>query len=441
MFKQFFKSIIVSILTLEAKLVLRKYKPRIVAVTGSVGKTTTKDALYAVLAGSFHVRKSEKSFNSDIGVPLTILGLSNGWNNPILWFKNILKGFFLLLPRVFRLGQSAYPEWLVLEVGADRPGDIKSLAEWLCPDVVVVTRIPRVPAHVEFFASAEALIAEKAELVKNLRPGGLLILNADDPEALAMKDVVRERSLLTFGLGPEADLRASNYEAHYAVSSDMFPSGISFKANAGGNSVPIFVSGALGEQLIYPMLAGLALGIGENLNLVEVAEALKTFVPPPGRMRLIRGVKNTLIIDDTYNSSPAALHEALRTLSSIHAPSGRKIAVLGDMLELGAHTASEHEKAGKLTASSCQRLYTVGIRARHIAEGALSAGMSEKDIFQYDTSEEVARDLEPVLSEGDVVLVKGSQRVRAEKIVRDIMAEPQRAGELLVRQGKEWKQR
>src|SRR3989338_4025790 len=147
--KNLFKKLIVFIITLEARAVLRKYKPKIVAVTGSVGKTSAKDAIYAVLAKSARVRKSEKSFNSEVGLPLTVLGAPNAWSNPLRWLQNIVDGIFIILFTV------EYPEWLVLEVGADRPGDIRSLSKWLQVDVAVITRLPEVPVHVEFFDSAE----------------------------------------------------------------------------------------------------------------------------------------------------------------------------------------------------------------------------------------------------------------------------------------------
>ena len=140
-----FKNLVVAVITLEARAVLRKYKPKIVAITGSVGKTSTKDAIYAALARGGRVRKSEKSFNSEIGLPLTILGVPNAWHNPLRWLQNIVDGLFLLVLTV------EYPEWLVLEVGADRPGDIRSLAAWLPVDIAVITRLPEIPVHVEFF--------------------------------------------------------------------------------------------------------------------------------------------------------------------------------------------------------------------------------------------------------------------------------------------------
>jgi UDP-N-acetylmuramoyl-tripeptide--D-alanyl-D-alanine ligase len=137
-----FKNIITAILTLEARAVLWRYKPKVIAVTGSVGKTTTKDAIFAVLSPHVHVRKSQKSFNSEIGVPLTILGLESGWRDPLVWLSNIVQGFLLVIIK------SDYPSWLVLEVGADRPGDIKNIARWLRPDIAVITAIPEIPVHV-----------------------------------------------------------------------------------------------------------------------------------------------------------------------------------------------------------------------------------------------------------------------------------------------------
>src|ERR1035437_7829614 len=177
--KNAIKKIIVLILSWQAHQVLKKYQPKIIAVTGSVGKTSTKDAIFSVLSPSRHIRKSDKSFNSEIGVPLTILGCDNGWNNPFIWFSNILHGFSLLISK------HEYPDWLVLEVGADRPGDIKDLTSWLKPDITVVTRFGKTPVHVEFFENREELIREKSYLVENLNRGGAAILNYDDEDVQA----------------------------------------------------------------------------------------------------------------------------------------------------------------------------------------------------------------------------------------------------------------
>src|SRR3989344_2174761 len=205
--REVFKKVVVTLLRWEARAVLRKYHPKIVAVTGSVGKTSTKDAIFAVMAQSMHVRKSEKSFNSEVGLPLTILGLENAWGNPLRWLANLLYGLFVI---VFH---TKYPEWLVLEVGADRPGDISSLRGWLTTDVVVITRLPEVPVHVEFFESPQQVVEEKASLIDTLKPGGALLLYADDPGTLRLQERLPapDAKILTFGFNERADIRATDF--------------------------------------------------------------------------------------------------------------------------------------------------------------------------------------------------------------------------------------
>jgi UDP-N-acetylmuramoyl-tripeptide--D-alanyl-D-alanine ligase len=430
--KTFLQNLVVYIITLEARAVLRKYNPKIVAVTGSVGKTSTKDAIFKVLSEFFYVRKSEKSFNSEIGVPLAILGLRNGWSNPFVWLENIIKGFMLVI------FPDHYPKWLVLEIGADRPNDIAKICRWVKPDIAVVTRFGDIPVHVEFFDSIEELIKEKRKLVEALKENGILILNRDDEKAMSFANFGRQAKLMTYGAEGGADFCASNYEICYQkIGRRQLPSGIAFKINYAGNCVPIKIEGALGKQHLYPILASLSVGASQGLNLVKMAEALADYVTPPGRMKIIKGLKNTTIIDDTYNSSPVALCEALKTLGQIKG-SGRKIAVIGDMLELGKYSADEHEKAGKLAAEKADILFTVGVRSRMVAEGAISNGMDEKNVFQLDSSLEAGKQIELFIKEGDIILVKGSQGVRMEKAVEEIMAEPEKKEDLLVRQDKEW---
>jgi UDP-N-acetylmuramoyl-tripeptide--D-alanyl-D-alanine ligase len=148
--KKIFKKIIIAILTAEAKMALYRWDPKIIAVTGNVGKTSTKDAIYTIFSKLSTVQKSEKSFNSDIGVPLTILGLKNAWSNPILWTINIIIG---LLTAIFKKRNE---KWLILEIGADRPNDIKNITKWIKPDIAVINKIGETPVHVEYFGSAEA---------------------------------------------------------------------------------------------------------------------------------------------------------------------------------------------------------------------------------------------------------------------------------------------
>ncbi|MDP2593227.1 MAG: UDP-N-acetylmuramoyl-tripeptide--D-alanyl-D-alanine ligase [bacterium] len=435
------KSIIIKILTLEARLALRKFRPYVVAVTGNVGKTSAKDAIYAVLKTSFNVRKSEKSFNSDIGVPLTILGLSNGWNNPVVWLKNLLKGFILCLPKVLSSGSVRYPEWLILEIGADRPGDIARITSWLAPNVVVVTRIGEVPVHIEYFASVKEVIHEKSELVRALATGGHLVLNADDGEVLAMKDL-REGKVTSYGLSSSAFARGSGYKVIYEGRAiKRKPCGISFNVEWDSGTIPITRKNSLGEGHMYPVLVAFAVGLEKGISFEVLKDSLNSYEAAPGRMKILEGIKGTTLVDDTYNASPAATSNALKTFASLKTR-GKKHVVFGDMLELGKYSTEEHRKVGMEVAKfSLDTLITVGVRAREIAEGALDGGMSELNIFQYDEPARAGEHLQSLLNEGDIALVKGSQGMRMEKVVEEVMAHPEKAAELLVRQEKEWASR
>jgi len=427
--KEILKKTIAKILEYEARAILAKYQPRIIAVTGSVGKTSTKDAIYAVISKSLHTRKSEKSFNSDIGVPLTILGVSNAWNNPIKWLQNIWQGLILIILK------KQYPEWLVLEVGADRPGDIKQIAKWLKPDVVVVTKFSKVPVHIEYFKSKEEVVAEKGNLVDALKHDGILILNSDDEDVYAFKNKTLNK-IITYGMMGDAEMRATNYSVYYNEDTGE-PFGVYFKVEYMGNCLPVRILGTLGQNNIYSCLGALSVGMGLGLNLVEATENLSKYTPSKGRMNIIKGLKRTTIIDDTYNSSPVALTSALETMANLKTKY-RKIAVLGDMMELGKHTVSAHKEAGILAATACDLLVTVGLRSRSLAESAIDTGLDEDSILQFDDSIEAGKYLKEIIKEGDVILVKGSQSTRMEKVVKEIMVEPERASDLLVRQEEEW---
>ena len=432
--KQSIKSIIISALQWEAGKILKKYQPKIIAITGSVGKTSTKDAIFSALADSFYVRKSEKSFNSQIGVPLTILGCQNGWNNPFIWLQNLIKGFILIAAK------SHYPEWLVLEVGTDEPGGIKKMSEWLKPDIMVITRFGKTPVHIEFFESVDDLIEEDGALIDSLKRRGILILNSDDEDVRAFKNKSSNKTI-TYGTEGGSDVFASNYRVLYGIDKKgKFPTGIQFKVEWSGNSAPVVLMGVLGAHHIYPALAAVAVGISQGLDITQISKSLRSHASPLGRMKIIKGIKNSIVIDDSYNSSPVALEEALKTLQMIEG-ARRKIAVLGDMLELGEHSVSAHKEAGAIASRSCHLLAVVGPRSRDIAEGALQNGMREKDVLQFETSREAGAYLENFISEKDIILVKGSQSMRMEKVVEEIMDNPEAKEKLLVRQEKEWEER
>jgi len=433
MFKGFFKWIVLSIITAQSKAVLKKFRPRIIAVTGSVGKTSTKDAIYTALRGTLSVRKSAKSYNSDFGVPLTILGREGAWNNPVGWTLTILQGIKLLLLNY------PYPEWLILEVGADKPGDLRDLMSWVKPDITVVTRFPDVPVHVEFYESIEALFAEEAIPVFSLKTPGVLVLNNDDERVRAFADD-SPHMVYTYGSTPTASVRSFDESVEYAPDEEgkLMPLGMKFDVISGDRQATLRVRDALGMQHVYPLLAAVAVGLSQNVPLLVMAEALnKEHVTPSGRMRLIPGEKETYLIDDTYNSSPVAAREALLTLGGLKAY-GRKIAVLGGMRELGHYTEDEHKKIGALAAEQVDILIGVGEEARYLAEGALDAGMPDENIFQYDNAREAGKFLESILAKGDIALIKGSQSVRMERIVEEVMEHPEDRAKVLVRQERQW---
>lgn len=425
--RAFLKRIVVLILTTEARLALMRHKPYVIAVTGSVGKTTTKDAIFAALSGSLHVRKSEKSLNSDIGVPLAILGLENAWGNPLKWLSNLIRGATAIW--------QPYPAWLVLEVGADHPGDIKNIARWLRPRIAVITRIPDVPVHVEYFPSPEAVLAEKWSLAEAVPADGAVILNGDDARLVAQMPKLHTR-VVTYGFEKGSAVRGTHESV---LLEHTVPAGMRCRVQVGTTTVPLLVHGALGRPRVYAALAALAVAemVGADLSLA--AQGLGMWQPPPGRMRLIAGIAGSTIIDDTYNSSPTAADAALVSLGAL-TRTGRKVAILGDMLELGRYSVGAHRDIGARAAENVDILITIGLRARGIADGARDAGLPEERIHSFDqgAAAQAAGLVRAGLSSGDVVLVKGSQGMRLERVVKELMAEPERAKELLVRQEDEW---
>ena len=433
--KTTFKKIISYILKIESRFVLWKYKPKVIAITGSVGKTSTKDAVYGIISKISYVRKSEKSYNSEIGLPLIILGCPNGWNNPYVWLKNILKGLWLFI------WPHKYPEWLVLEVGVGKPGDMRQTASWFKTDAVIITAIGETPVHIEFFNSRDHLVKEKSGLIKTLKKDGLLILNADDKTVLELKTKSKNRTL-TFGFSEDADVRGSEESILYSDSGlpageAGLPQGIIFRVDEGGNSLPVIIEGVFGKNHLYASLAALAFFYGLKFNILDAINALKNYDVPPGRMRLLSGINNSLIIDDSYNSSPFACESALKTLGEIKSV-GRKIAVLGDMLELGKYTEESHKNIGKIAEKNAEILIVVGPRAKTIEEGAVLAGMNEKNIFEFNNSRETGEFLKTFVKNGDLVLVKGSQGMRMERAVEAVLKDKENKEKLLVRQDKEW---
>lgn len=424
------KRIIQGILKIFSKKIIKKYHPLVIGITGSVGKTIAKEAIAVVLAADQSVRRSIKNYNNEIGVPLTIIGVNAPGKSVIGWLAVFAQTLWLLIKK-----NNNYPEILILEMGIDRPGDMDYLLNITRPQIGLITFIG--PAHLEYFGTIEKIQAEKGKLIEALPKDGWAIINYDNVGARKIINTSKAK-VITYGLDEKADIVAK--EIIFSFDHNNEVRGVSFKMSYRGAAVPVFLPGVLGANAVYAALAGAAVGIIKQKNLVTIATALNNLRPLPGRMNLIKGIKHTFIIDDTYNSSPQAVIAALGVLKELPIKAGaKKIAVLGDMLELGDYSEEGHQEIGKYLAKiKIDKLISVGERSRDIDRGAKAAGMNEDEILHFADVVSAGKFLQDLIKEGDIILVKGSQGMRMEKIVKEIMAEPEKAEELLVRQDKEW---
>lgn len=427
--KAILKAPIAAFLAILARAIVRKYKPQIIMITGSVGKTSTKDAIAAMLSEHTNVRASEKSYNSEFGVPFTIMGVKNPWTSLFAWVDVFVEALAL----VFFPHQ--YPKVLVLEVGADRPGDLARILKIATPDAVVVTRLPDVPVHVEAYATPAAVREEEFAPAYALASGAPLILSSRDMHAIEMAKNTQAKVTL-FGFSEEADVHIGEPAVIY---DDAMPMGMEAGARVAGKTYTLYARGALGRPQILAPAAAFATAIALGVPPEEALAGLTTYIPPAGRGRLLRGAKHSVLVDESYNSSPAATEEALRALSLI-TNAKRRIAVLADMLELGRYSKEEHARIGTLAAQYADKLVAVGMRSRATGEAAVAAGLPESAVQYFDTSAEAADALSDDVQEGDVVLIKGSQSMRTERIVEVLLGDPTDSV-YLVRQDLEWRRK
>lgn len=419
------------ILAAIATGILKKYKPLVIGITGSAGKTSTKQAVFAALAGTYDVRATPKNYNNELGLPLTIIGGKAAGKNIFSWFVIILRGWsYLIFDRKF-------PKMLVLEMGADRRGDLAKLVAIAPPHVSIITSIGE--AHIQFFGSLSAIAEEKETLVKVLPTDGYALLSADDPRVFSMRGVTKAK-VMTYGLTETADVRALSVE-YIRDPRSTAVLGLRLTVRGPSNDVTVDLPGVVGRGHALAALAGLATAKILGMPLVAAAEGLRAYAPPPGRLRLIPGVKKTVIIDDTYNASPGAMHEALEVLKNFSVPEkARRIALLGDMRELGGYTERAHREVGEYVAKNNIDMFVAVGEAMHEAQDAAKKnGMNEDHVIHMDNAVAAGRFLQDRIKPGDVILIKGSQNtIRLERAVKELMAEPERAEELLCRQGKEW---
>jgi UDP-N-acetylmuramoyl-tripeptide--D-alanyl-D-alanine ligase len=358
----------------------RQQSPRVVGITGSVGKTTSKEIIATVLAQEYRVLKSEGNYNNEIGLPLTLLHLTSEH------------------------------QYVVLEMGMYDLGEITTLADIALPQVGVVTNVG--PVHLERLGTIERIAQAKAELPCALPPaadGGVAILNVDDHRVRAMA-AETQAQVFTYGLSPEADLQASHIE------SDGLD-GIHFRFHYRGETLHARVP-LLGRHSVHTALRGAAVGLAEGMAWAEIMAGLQD---QSAQLRLVAvpGPRGSTILDDTYNASPASCIAALNLLSELGPPGngGRKIAVLGDMYELGSYEEEGHRVVGRRAREAADLLVTVGPLARAMGQEALSAGMPADRVYMLDTKAEAIELLEPLVGAGDLVLIKGSRGLEMEEIV------------------------
>ncbi len=352
----------------------------VVGITGSLGKTTTKEVVAGVLARKRQVLKSEGNLNSEIGLPLAVLN-----------------------------GLTRRHEIAVLEMAMYQLGDIRLLARLARPRVGVVTSV--LPVHLERLGSIERIQQAKQELVEELPAVGVAVLNADDSRVAAMADATPAR-VVRYGVSTEADVRAENIESQGLK-------GVEFDLLSKGTRRHVRLP-LLGAQSVHAALAAAAVALEEGFDLSEVGEALHE-LSPTLRLLIVEGINGSRVIDDSYNASPESVLAALNLLREL--PGRRKIAVLGDMLELGSEEVAGHRRVGNRAARVLDLLFTVGERARIIAGEARSSGLPSDRVVEVAAVDDLVDSLAHRLRPGDDVLVKGSRAMGLDALVRAIRVE------------------
>ncbi len=357
-----------------------RHPARVAAITGSNGKTTTRALTAAVLARRYPVVSTRGNFNNAVGLPLSLFALTPAHR------------------------------WAVFEIGMNRPGEIDRLA-WICrPDLGVITNIG--PAHLEGLGSLEAVRDAKGELLDRLGPGGLAVLNADDPLVMQLAARASAPPLL-FGTSAKATVRAEKIA--------IATGGLHFELVLPGQRTAVCLPMAA-PFMVANALAAAAVGWHAGLEIEEIGAALESFQPVPGRMVRLETGRGVALIDDTYNANPASVAAAIGALEAQRREQGRTALVLGDMRELGPAAGALHRRTGEQAAAAgIDRLWITGEMAAEVAAGAREAGMPPHRITVAGKNE-IVTDLDQWLAPGDLVLVKGSRAMAMETVVAALKA-------------------
>ena len=354
----------------------KKFSLPLVGITGSNGKTTTKEMLACILRQKGPVLKNEGNLNNHIGVPLTLMGLNAGHKTA------------------------------VVEMGMSGPGEIKMLTRLVMPTVGVITNIG--PAHLEFLGSMDMVVQAKGELLENMEPNSIVVLNADDRYFEALKTKFNG-SMITFGIDNPADVTAVDIRQEKNITD--------FNIRSGDSAVRVRLQ-AVGRHNVYNALAAAAAALAVGMPLESVKYGLEDFSPIAMRSEL-KQIKGRLVLEDCYNANPRSMEAALDTLVSLR-QGGKIIAVLGDMLELGEASGDAHRAIGAAAARlGVDLLITVGPLSKLIGDGAREAGMPRERVVGARSNADAAAILRERSQNGDVILIKGSRAVKMEKILEE----------------------
>lgn len=404
-----------------ARAILAKYRPKIIGITGSVGKTSARDAIFAVVQTSYRARKPHKNFNNEFGLPFAILGEDSPGRNPVHWL-----GLWVRALKTLWFGP--FPQVLVLEMGVDRPGDMDYLLSIAKPDIAVVTSIGL--SHYEFFKTYDAVLAEKGKLVEALSPAGTAVLNADNERAKSLMNKTKAR-VICYSTRSATDVSTELQSEQLST-----PASSTLKIHAPNRQLTATVP-VIGEAHISALTSAIAVATILDIDDDALLAGLQSYRPVPGRLNILNGIKGTTLIDDTYNASPESAAVALALLA--RHPAKHKIAVLGDMLELGSESVEAHREIGHLVAQlKVDQLLAFGPESKLLADTAIQSGMQPQSASHFTNQDDLIEALLKLLQPGTAVLIKGSQGMRLEKVTKELLAEPMTASHVLCRQYGKW---
>jgi len=403
--KSFKITLLKTVLRLMSQVVLWRHQPFVIGITGSVGKTTTKDVIVHILKKHKKIYYTKKNYNNEIGVPMTILGVNDDINSVHAVVAIVVKWIKIMFSR-------CYPEILVVEMGVDRPNDMEYLTSIIQPDISVLTAISY--AHSEFFEDIGEIVKEKQKIITNMKESGVAVVNYDEKNNCSINRFSNNR-MITYGINEKATFTASDMEVCFY---ECHNTGLSFKLRYDGKVIPVRLNYIIAQHLVYSILAGLAVATELGFNMIDVIGEIADFKSSPGRMRLADGKNDSIIIDDTYNASPRAMFAAIKTLEQ--SPYKRKIAVLGDMRELGDISRAEHEKVSEqLIKANIRDIFLVGDEMK-FAYNKLRKN-HDMIVTHFNTSDEASDCVMNYVKPGDIVLVKGSRGIYMENIIQKLV--------------------